>query len=380
MMNNVPLSLYIHFPWCVKKCPYCDFNSHQASTTIPTDDYIKALIADFKQEYSFIAPQQIQSIFMGGGTPSLFHAKDLEPLFEVILLHCIENVEITLEANPGTIERGQFKDYRQLGINRISLGAQSFNEAQLKKLGRIHQSHDVNTAVAEIRRAGFERFNLDLMHGLPDQSFPEAIEDLHKAIALQPTHLSWYQLTLEPNTYFAVHPPVLPDDDALAEIEAAGFEILARHGFSRYEISAFAQNHDYCQHNLNYWHFGDYLGIGAGAHGKITLNQKIIRSTKPKLPKSYLNLYGESGSQQNKNPPKIIMPTALPFEFMLNALRLTNGFAKTLFEARTGLNLKEIQTQIDQAKAKSLLVETTTHLQPTAFGLRFLNNLLGQFL
>lgn len=375
-MHAIPLSLYIHFPWCVKKCPYCDFNSHALQNDLPTQTYIDALIADFKLELDSRLREndkrKIETIFMGGGTPSLFHAKDLEPLFEVILPHCAENVEITLEANPGTIERGQFRDYFQLGINRISLGVQSLNEKHLQKLGRIHNINEVEQSVAEIKSAGFQRFNLDLMHGLPDQSSADALADLEKAISLEPTHLSWYQLTIEPNTYFANHPPVLPNDDHLAEIEESGFAVLAGYGFERYEISAFARNQDYCRHNLNYWTFGDYIGIGAGAHGKLTINNHVIRTTKPKLPKSYLNTAQSQISQ--------VTDENLPFEFMMNAMRLANGFEKKIYTAQTGLALSMIQEEIYLAKSKGLLLETETHLKPSELGLRFLNDLLNQFL
>lgn len=369
----IPLSLYIHFPWCVKKCPYCDFNSHTAPGILPNTAYVQALIKDFE---SIQNTRPIHSIFMGGGTPSLFDAKDLDPLFKVILPHCTSNVEITLEANPGTIERGQFKDYFMLGINRISLGVQSLNEKHLQKLGRIHRVTEVNQSVDEIHAAGFKRLNLDLMHGLPDQTQREALKDLQLAIALNPSHLSWYQLTIEPNTYFASHPPSLPQDDTLADIEDAGFTLLQKHGFERYEISAFAREQDYCQHNINYWEFGDYIGIGAGAHGKLTHAGKITRTAKPKLPKSYLANPVDSG----KDLVKTLESQVIPFEFMMNALRLRQGFLKSLFEARTGLPLEQIRLQIETAKARGLLIETPTHLQPTALGFRFLNDLLNQFL
>ena len=367
----IPLSLYIHFPWCIKKCPYCDFNSHAAPAHIPAEAYIQALIRDFKLDSPLHGnDRKIQSIFMGGGTPSLFHAKELDPLFKVILPYCSPDVEITLEANPGTIERGQFKDYFSLGINRISLGVQSLNEKHLKKLGRIHNTDEVIQSVAEIHAAGFKRLNLDLMHGLPNQTENEALADLQQAMALNPSHLSWYQLTIEPNTYFASFPPKLPNDDALATIEEAGFALLAAQGFERYEISAFAKNQDYCRHNLNYWEFGDYLGIGAGAHGKITHHHQIIRTTKAKLPKSYL----QNQTHQNTNPENV------SFEFMMNALRLPQGFDKRIFEERTGLPLQNIQVQCDIAKKQGLLEETELRIKPTALGLRFLNDLLNPFL
>lgn len=386
-MKPIPLSLYIHFPWCVKKCPYCDFNSHALQGQIPAKLYIDTLISDFQNELSHLQGRKIESIFLGGGTPSLFHAEDLEPLFQTVLPYCTSDVEITLEANPGTIERGQFKDYFALGINRISLGVQSLNAEHLKKLGRIHQVDEVKKAVDEINLAGFSRFNLDLMHGLPQQTLDDALHDLKEAIHLAPTHLSWYQLTIEPNTYFANYPPALPPDDDLAEIEEAGFALLAQHGFERYEISAFARNQDYCRHNLNYWTFGDYIGIGAGAHGKLTLNGQVIRTTKPKLPKSYLSEnklstpHPQASHVTSPTRGEVIVATDnLAFEFMMNVLRLTHGFNKNLFAERTGLSLETIRPQLELAKIKGLIIETELTIKPSEMGLRFLNDLLNQFL
>lgn len=365
-----PLTLYIHFPWCVKKCPYCDFNSHALSGALPSERYIEKLIQDFKNDYAHagVHKRKIASIFMGGGTPSLFSAKELSPLFAALLPHCEKNLEITLEANPGTIERGQFKDYFALGINRISLGVQSFNEKHLKKLGRIHNTDDIFKAVEELTSAGFSNFNLDLMHGLPDQTLEEALADLRQAIDLHPTHLSWYQLTIEPNTYFAAKPPALPHDDALADIEEAGFEVLSTAGFARYEVSAFAREDRYCQHNLNYWEFGDYLGIGAGAHGKIGL----IRTTKPKLPKTYMGPFSPHTEPISKS--------ALPFEFMMNTLRLVRGFPISLFEERTGLSIDAIAPTLEILYEKKLLIAEQGHIKTTPLGQRFLNDLLTHFL
>lgn len=374
-MVTTPLTLYLHFPWCVKKCPYCDFNSHALSGQLPAEAYVARLIQDFQQTEAL---RKIKSIFLGGGTPSLFSAKELSPLFDAILPYCQKGVEITLEANPGTIECGQFRDYFELGINRISLGVQSFNEKHLKKLGRIHNTDDIFKAVAELKSAGFSNFNLDLMHGLPNQSLDEALADLQQAIDLEPTHLSWYQLTLEPNTYFAAHPPILPSDDALADIEEAGFELLAEAGFDRYEVSAFARDGRYCQHNLNYWEFGDYLGIGAGAHGKITENGRVFRTTRPKLPKSYLEGAGIN-SAPNRGCYNPIPAEALPFEFLMNALRLTHGFPISLFEERTGLPFEIIRPRVEGLVHKKLLVLEEGHLNTTPLGLRFLNEVLGEF-
>jgi oxygen-independent coproporphyrinogen-3 oxidase len=310
---------------------------------------------------------------MGGGTPSLFDAEDLAPLFADLLPHCEADIEITLEANPGTIEHGQFADYHALGINRISLGVQSFNPAHLKQLGRIHHQADIFKAVDEIISAGFSNFNLDLMHGLPNQTSAEALDDLRQAISLNPSHLSWYQLTIEPNTYFANYPPMLPQDETLAEIEVAGLSLLDSAGFERYEISAFARNRQRSQHNLNYWMFGDYLGIGAGAHGKISLDKPntIFRTVKPKVPKSYL--------QQLICTQMPIPRHALPFEFMMNALRLNQGIELALFTQQTGLPLDLINRQLEQAIQVGLLSPEPNTLKPTDLGYRFLNDLLIRF-
>lgn len=369
----IPLSLYIHFPWCVKKCPYCDFNSHKKDSYFDEAAYIQCLIQDFTEDYArFGQNRKIHSIFMGGGTPSLFSAEALAPLFKILAPHYSDNIEITLEANPGTIEHGAFKNYFDLGINRISLGVQSLNPKHLKALGRIHSTDDVMRSVDEIFAAGFKNFNLDLMHGLPAQTTDEALDDLSKALQLNPTHLSWYQLTIEPNTYFANYPPTLPIDETLADIEEAGFELLNAHGFKRYEISAFARDHKRCLHNLNYWEFGDYIGIGAGAHGKITdsIHQKILRTTKHKLPKNYLDPNKTFLSEHTEIPIK-----EQPLEFMLNALRLMDGFDLELMRTRTFIDLKTLWPLLVKAEHQGLITLSETHLQPTAHGLRFLNDL-----
>jgi oxygen-independent coproporphyrinogen-3 oxidase len=374
---NLPLALYIHFPWCVKKCPYCDFNSHQKDQNFDETCYIKRLIADFIHDYeNYGFGRKIQTLFMGGGTPSLFSAQALESLLHALSPYLVTTPEITLEANPGTIEHDQFKDYFALGINRVSLGVQTFNERHLKNLGRIHSRDDAHRAVDELQNAGFSNFNLDLMHGLPMQTAEEALVDLTQALALCPTHLSWYQLTIEPNTYFAKFPPRLPDDAILAEIETQGFNILAQHGFERYEISAFARVQKYCQHNLNYWNFGDYIGIGAGAHGKITdfITQKIIRTSKHKLPKTYLDPDKNFLSELKEIPSSEQM-----LEFMMNALRLTHGFSMDLLHKRIFTKMQNFMPLIARAQQLNLLHQEADHLQPTAHGLRFLNDLLMIF-
>lgn len=370
---HIPLSLYIHFPWCVKKCPYCDFNSYQKDAYFDEHHYIQTLIRDFEMDYErFGFGRKIETIFMGGGTPSLFSAKALKALFEKLRPYFAHaQIEITLEANPGTIERDQFAAYFDLGINRISLGVQSFNEAQLKTLGRIHSSGDVENAVAEIQKAGFKNFNLDLMHGLPKQTLDDALQDLQTALSFNPTHLSWYQLTIEPNTYFANYPPQLPQDEMLGEIEHAGFALLAQHGFERYEISAFAREQKYCQHNLNYWRFGDYLGIGAGAHGKVTdLDKKIMRTAKLKSPKNYLD-----PSKNFLAEFKEILPDEQTLEFMLNALRLIHGFDLNLFAERTTIPLSSLLPFVEKAQKLNLVSLEHNVLKPTQHGFQFLNDL-----
>jgi putative oxygen-independent coproporphyrinogen III oxidase len=373
-------SLYIHFPWCVKKCPYCDFNSHTAPTTLPSIHYIEALMADFKHDHALAGYPPLKSIFMGGGTPSLFSAAELAPLFDLILPHCQSETEITLEANPGTIEHGQFLDYHTLGINRISLGVQSFNARHLKALGRIHQADEVFRAVDEIKAAGFKTFNLDLMHGLPDQQASEALADLKMAIQLEPTHLSWYELTLEPNTYFARHPPTLPDESTLADIETQGLACLTQAGFERYEVSAFAKRGHRSRHNLHYWNFGDYLGIGAGAQGKISraLPDDVIRTAKPKLPKSYLALYSMPGAPTEMHTT--VPAQQLPAEFLMNALRLVDGFEPARFTETTGLALNTIESKLNALASQQLIQFTANKIKATPQGARYLNEILLRFL
>lgn len=372
----IPLSLYIHFPWCIKKCPYCDFNSFKKDAHFNETAYVTRLIEDFQNDYAnYGFSRKINTIFMGGGTPSLFSAQALEPLFNTLTPYLDAQAEITLEANPGTIEHGKFQEYFALGINRISLGVQSFNPKHLKILGRIHSVQDVGYSVDELGKAGFTNFNLDLMHGLPEQTASEALADLTEALAFAPSHLSWYQLTLEPNTYFAKYPPRLPEDIILAEIEARGFELLAQHGFERYEISAFARNNQRCRHNLNYWQFGDYLGIGAGAHGKITNidHRQIIRTTKHKVPKTYLDPQKDYFAET-----KIIPEAEQPLEFMLNALRLIDGFEMELLKERT-FSETDINHKIQRAQQHGLIEVHDNILKPSERGLRFLNDLIMEF-
>ena len=373
-----PLALYIHIPWCVKKCPYCDFNSHAAGPTLPEQEYVDALLADLDQDLPQVHGRALTSIFFGGGTPSLFSAKALGRLLAGVerRIPFAADIEITLEANPGTFEQAKFRDYRALGINRLSIGVQSFQAAKLKALGRIHDGDEAIRAADMARAAGFDNFNLDLMHGLPEQSIEDALGDLRIAIAQAPTHLSWYQLTLEPNTVFWSQPPTLPEDDILWDIQEAGQALLAEHGYAQYEVSAYAQPGKAARHNLNYWSFGDFLGIGAGAHAKLSSPQGVIaRSWKTRLPKDYLDP-GKAFSAGER----LLGPDELPFEFLMNVLRLTDGVASTLFTRRTGLPLTLLAAAREEAEQRGLLQRDPARLVATREGQLFLNDLLQHFL
>ena len=373
-----PLALYVHLPWCVRKCPYCDFNSHAMPQNMPQREYIDALIEDLDHDLTKVRDRTLISIFFGGGTPSLFSPEEIGRLLEAVRERFVvsDELEVTLEANPGTIEHGRFAGYREAGVTRVSLGVQSFNEQQLKTLGRIHGAEDVHRAVDELRRAGLDNFNLDLMYGLPQQSIEEALQDLRSAIELQPAHISHYQLTLEPGTVFYHRPPPLPDDDASWQMQTESQALLDRFGYSQYEISAYAQAGRQCRHNLNYWQFGDYLGIGAGAHGKLTVQDGIQRTARCKQPREYLSRAGADRIVEHR----WLSGTELPFEFMLNALRLRGGVPASLFQARTGLALDVMQSQLTAARAKGLLADTPERLAATELGLQFLNDLQAIFL
>lgn len=374
-----PLSLYIHVPWCVRKCPYCDFNSHQKQGELPEADYIGALLKDLQQDSAYIQGRSLHSIFIGGGTPSLFAAASYATLLAGIqtVVPFADDIEITLEANPGTFEQEKFSAYRQAGINRLSIGIQSFNEAHLKQLGRIHGSDEAQRAAAIAHKAGFTNFNLDLMFGLPGQTTAQACTDLQTAIACAPTHLSWYQLTIEPNTEYFSRPPTLPQDDAIAEMQEAGIAMLESHGFARYEISAYSKPHKQARHNLNYWDFGDYLGIGAGAHGKITSADTgaIIRTRKTRMPAHYLD-----PDRQFTAENSTVASEDLPLEFMMNALRLNAGVPLHYFAERTGLPASSLQASIHKLQQRGLLATDPLRLQPTALGLLHLNELLLEFM
>lgn len=378
-MNALPpLSAYVHIPWCVRKCPYCDFNSHAAADNLPEDEYIAALERDLLSEVPYAAQRPLQSIFFGGGTPSLFSPAALERILALLEQHIgfTDDIEITLEANPGTFEQEKFSAYRQLGINRLSIGVQSFNGAQLKALGRIHNGDEAQRAADMARKAGFDNLNLDLMHGLPDQSVEQALDDLRIAIAQNPTHLSWYQLTVEPNTVFWSQPPQLPEDDILWDIQEAGQALLAEHGYVQYETSAYAQAGFQARHNLNYWQFGDFIGIGAGAHGKLTLpDGSIQRRWKTRTPKDYMDTQRILCSGTNT-----LQAEDLPFEFLMNALRLTHGVSVQSFSDRTGLPLSALEPGRSQAIQRGLLEANPERLQATARGQLFLNDVLQMFM
>jgi putative oxygen-independent coproporphyrinogen III oxidase len=375
------LALYVHMPWCVRKCPYCDFNSHQLKSAAPDASYIDALIRDFDGELPRLSGRRIDTVFFGGGTPSLFQPEDFSRLLGALRqrIAFAEEVEVTLEANPGTIERGRFAGYRDAGVNRVSLGAQTFAPRALELLGRIHSADDTHRAVAELRAAKLDNFNLDLMYALPQQTAEEALDDVRIACALGPAHISYYQLTLEPGTVFHARPPPLPDEDAAWQIQTAGQKLLAEAGYVQYEVSAYARDGARCRHNVNYWLFGDYLGIGAGAHGKLSLElpQRILRTTKPKQPREYQEQIRRGGPLGESS---FIAAADLPFEFMLNALRLNEGFTVSDYRRQTGLEMDSLEVKIAQAERRGLLASRTGGWCPTELGRRFLNDLQASFL
>ncbi|MEL0630607.1 radical SAM family heme chaperone HemW [Psychromonas aquatilis] len=379
MLQLPPLSLYVHIPWCIEKCPYCDFNSHKLKGEIPEREYLNALIDDLTQDLNFVQGRTLFSIFIGGGTPSLISAAGIQWLLQEIekLIPFSEQIEITLEANPGAIENQKIADFKSAGINRFSFGVQSFQQEKLTKLGRIHGVEEAKTAAIQAHNVGMKTFNLDLMHGLPDQSLEDAISDLSTAIALNPTHLSWYQLTIEPNTQYFSHPPKLPDDETLWSIQEAGVKLLAEHGYQQYEISGYSRPGWQCQHNLNYWRFGDYLGIGCGAHGKISLplENKILRTTKIKHPKGYLDPTRSYMDQYNT-----VEKEDLTFEYMMNRLRLMEVIPFSEFEDYTGLSRETLDTQLALAIKKGLITVNQENCQVTALGHRYLNELLTIFM
>ena len=379
LLTLPPLSLYLHIPWCVRKCPYCDFNSHKADKALPEAAYVAAVLEDMQQSLSLVQGRKLHSVFLGGGTPSLFSPGSIAQLLDAAeqRIGFVSDIEITMEANPGTFEQEKFRGFRSAGINRLSIGIQSFSELHLQQLGRIHGGAEALAAVAMARTAGFDNINLDLMHGLPQQTPVDAAQDLRTAIDLGPEHLSWYQLTIEPNTEFYSRPPTLPVDDALADIQQAGEQQLASHGYHQYEVSAYARGGHRSRHNLNYWQFGDYLGLGAGAHGKITepQHQRIVRPNKTRLPDHYLDPHKQYTAQQ-----QLVATEDLPLEFMMNALRLVAGVDSHSFSERTGLPLAAIQGVLTTLRDQGLLVPDEQRIATTERGQRYLNVVLEAFM
>jgi putative oxygen-independent coproporphyrinogen III oxidase len=371
-----PLSLYIHIPWCVRKCPYCDFNSHEARGGIPESDYVAALVRDLELALPQIWGRKVYTVFFGGGTPSLLSGAAVEEILRQVrlLLPLDLNAEITLEANPGTVEADKFAQFREAGVNRLSLGIQSFNDAHLQVLGRIHSSAEAKHAI-EIAQKHFDNINLDLMYALPQQTLNEALQDVQTALQFKPQHLSCYHLTLEPNTLFAHQPPQVPDDDASSEMQQRIEEMLAAHGYEHYETSAFAQPKKRSRHNLNYWQFGDYLGIGAGAHSKLSFHDKVIRQARPRQPQAYMESVALGVRDE-----QVLGKDDLTFEFMMNALRLNGGFDESLFQERTSLPLLVIRRELEEAEKRGLLLREGQRIAPTRLGQRFLNDQLEIFL
>ncbi|MBB1269265.1 radical SAM family heme chaperone HemW [Shewanella sp. SR44-3] len=399
MLQLPPLSLYIHIPWCVQKCPYCDFNSHGQHGELPQQAYVDALLADLAQDMDYVQGRQLHTIFIGGGTPSLFDAKQIERLLLGVqaLIPFEKDIEITMEANPGTLEHDDFSAYRAAGITRLSIGVQSFAKDKLNLLGRIHDQNEAVVAAQKAKQANYLSFNLDLMHGLPNQSFTEAMSDIDTAVALEPPHLSWYQLTIEPNTLFHSKPPQLPDDEDLWQIYQQGQQKLAALGYEQYEISAYAKPGFQCRHNLNYWQFGDYLGIGCGAHGKVTLmdNACIVRTVKIKHPKGYLacaetalcvnqshDAAPSTSAKTNHFATAVtpILSEDMGLEYLMNRLRLMTAIPKVEFEQRTGLTHTSLDAGMAKAQARGLITQDETHWQLTSKGHMFVNDILSQFI
>ena len=382
MLVTPPLSLYVHLPWCVRKCPYCDFNSHEQRGVLQFDAYVDALVADLDHDLPLAWGRTVQTVFFGGGTPSLFPPSSIDRFLQLASarLRFAPNAEITLETNPGTVEHGPFTDYRRAGVNRLSFGVQTFDDGCLQRLGRIHSSGDAERAVKAAQDAGFDNFNLDLMYALPEQTLAMAEHDIQRAIALAPAHISHYQLTLEPNTVFAARVPAgIPDEDTAWDMQEHCQSLLAEAGYGQYEVSAYARPGRQCGHNLNYWRFGDYLGIGAGAHGKLTLGaqQQVLRRWKVKHPTDYLL---KAGTAAAIGGDEVLSAGRLPFDFMLNALRLNEGVPMATFEARTGLARAAIAGKLATARERGWLEPGDDWLRPTELGRRFANDVIGLFL
>ena len=388
-----PLSLYIHIPWCVRKCPYCDFNSHEARAPSPLQgegwgegrlsaslekEYLAALIRDLEMALPLIWGRKLSSVFFGGGTPSLLSGESVSEILRQVrmLLQLDLNAEITLEANPGTVEAARFAAYREAGVNRLSMGMQSFNDTHLQALGRIHSAGEAQEAIT-VARQYFDNINLDLMYALPGQTLEQALQDVQTALSFTPQHLSCYHLTLEPNTLFHRHPPALPEEDASSDMQQRIEELLATHGYQHYETSAFAQPKKRSRHNLNYWQFGDYLGIGAGAHSKLSFPDKVMRQARYKQPQEYMQQVANGMPVQSEHE---VSCDELGFEFMMNALRLNEGFDSMLFQERTSLPLMGLRRELEQAEQRGLLIRDHLHITPTHLGQRFLNDLLEMFI
>ena len=372
------LGLYVHIPWCIKKCPYCDFNSHVSSGELPEQAYTQALVEDLYQDLFWVQGRKISSIFFGGGTPSLFSSKAISFVIETAnkLVGFEDNIEISLEANPGTIDQERFNGYLRSGVNRLSIGIQSFNDKNLKRLGRIHSGNQAQRAIESAYKANFDRVNLDLMHGLEKQNIADSLEDLKRAIDSGVEHISWYQLTLEPNTVFYSNPPALPSEDEISDIQRAGLEMLLAAGYQQYEVSAFAKSGREALHNVNYWQFGDYIGIGAGAHGKITVldDKKIVRTQKIRQPDSYLKA-ALIGEKHQKTVPN----QELPLEFMMNILRLKRGVPTEYFSKRTGLHIDSILPTIQKLRNEGLLLNENKKIVASVLGYKFLNYIIQKF-
>jgi oxygen-independent coproporphyrinogen-3 oxidase len=379
LKSDIPVTLYVHLPWCVQKCPYCDFNSHALKNNLPEDLYVHALLDELHLQHHLLQQRPLTSIFFGGGTPSLFSGKAIGQILEGVskLASFSPEIEITLEANPGTIDHAHFQDYRIAGVNRLSIGVQSLDDQKLKVLGRIHDTNQVHEAIATAKRVGFDNFNLDIMYGLPEQTLAQALSDIRIALAFEPTHFSWYQLTLEPNTLFYRAPPPLPHDDLLWEMQLAGQAEISSAGFQQYEVSAYSLPDKMCKHNVNYWEFGDYLGIGAGAHSKITnlATQQIFRYAQVKHPKDYLTPEKRRAFQAYPISEKDVV-----FEFMLNTLRLKKGVRVVDFTQRTGLSIQIIEPLLKIAKQKDWLIKDEYRMTTTELGERYLNDVVGLFL
>lgn len=373
-----PLSLYIHIPWCVRKCPYCDFNSHEARGAFPEQEYVAALIRDLELALPQIWGRKVYTVFFGGGTPSLLSGASIAEILRNVrmLLPLDLGAEITLEANPGTVEAGRFAAYCDAGVNRLSLGIQSFSDVHLQALGRIHSADEARRAI-DMAQQHFDNINLDLMYALPQQTPEQALQDVRTALSFAPQHLSCYHLTLEPNTLFHREPPALPDDDASSDMQQCIEELLASSGYQHYETSAFAQPGRRARHNLNYWQFGDYLGIGTGAHSKLSFHDKVLRHARHRQPQAYLDAVAQGAPLQQEHE---VSRADLAFEFMMNALRLNEGFDSTLFQERTGLPLLAIRRELDEAERRGLLMRDHRRIAPTQLGQRFLNDLLEIFL